>query len=413
MRLLLRLLLLVIVAVPCLLVWLVLASLQDAPLVASAAPPTPADVSRARALLRAHDPRRGTPGRARRVAVSERELDLALNYAISIAGSGAAKVGMRRDALEVELSIMLPPNPIGRYLNVRAILLATGNDPSNGTGFPRLAELMVGGVAVPPVVANYLFVRILSVVYGEEGAQLDPREFVDAVSITAGRLTITYKWPEDVIARLTTTLVSPADAVRLEAYQLALVEVVGGLPGTRVSMLELVRPLFVRARQRSLAGDAVAENRALLMVLATYASGRGLGSIVDEARGWPRPRRLSVTLQGRRDFTQHFLTSAGLAAVGGGALSDAVGLFKEVEDSTRGSGFSFTDLAADRAGTRFGEVAVATTTSAVRLQEGVASARSEAELMPEARDLPEHMSDTEFKRRFGSVDSPELHSNHA
>jgi hypothetical protein len=113
-----------------------------------------------------------------------------------------------------------------------------------------------------------------------------------------------------------------------------------------------------------------------------------------------------VTLAERGDFAQHFSVSAALAAVAGTPLSNAVGLYKEIDDSRGGSGFSFADLAADRAGTHFGERAVASARSALQMQERVTIGLVEADFMPPARDLPEGLSEAEFKRRYGSVDSP-------
>ena len=76
-----------------------------------------------------------------------------------------------------------------------------------------------------------------------------------------------------------------------------------------------------------------------------------------------------------------------------------------MKDSQGGSGFSFTDIAADRVGTRFGELA-ASDDRAADLQRRLAAGLGEADLMPPARDLPEHMNAAEFERRFGGVDSP-------
>ena len=42
-----------------------------------------------------------------------------------------------------------------------------------------------------------------------------------------------------------------------------------------------------------------------------------------------------------------------------GALAQAIGLAKEVADARAGSGFSFNDMAANLAGTRFGETGAA------------------------------------------------------
>ncbi len=90
---------------------------------------------------------------------------------------------------------------------------------------------------------------------------------------------------------------------------------------------------------------------------------------------------------------------------GGNLVSNAIGLMKEVDDSRGGSGFSFTDLGADKAGTRFG-YQVTTPTSASHLQQRLANSVREQDLMPEVSDLPEGLSEPEFVQRFGGVDSP-------
>ncbi len=95
-----------------------------------------------------------------------------------------------------------------------------------------------------------------------------------------------------------------------------------------------------------------------------------------------------------------------LAAGAGGPFADAVGVYKEVDDSRRGSGFSFADLDADRDGTRFGEAATASAASARRVQALARTGLRESDVMVAARDLPEAMPEAEFKRRFGGVDAP-------
>jgi len=72
-----------------------------------------------------------------------------------------------------------------------------------------------------------------------------------------------------------------------------------------------------------------------------------------------RARRLKVlgapTMRGRHDLAQHFAVSAFLTAEMGGVVAEAAGLAKELLDAQAGGGFSFADLAADRAGIRFAE----------------------------------------------------------
>jgi hypothetical protein len=59
------------------------------------------------------------------------------------------------------------------------------------------------------------------------------------------------------------------------------------------------------------------------------------------------------TMLGRRDLAQHFVVSAYLAAAGGSQLAVTSGLMKEMADANGGSGFSFIDMAANRAGIVF------------------------------------------------------------
>jgi hypothetical protein len=83
-----------------------------------------------------------------------------------------------------------------------------------------------------------------------------------------------------------------------------------------------------------------------------------------------------------------------------------IGEAKEVTDTDGPSGFSFTDLAADRAGVRFAEVATASDASARALQSALAAGAKETDFFPRVGDLPEGLSEEDFKTRYGDVDSP-------
>ncbi len=172
---------------------------------------------------------------------------------------------------------------------------------------------------------------------------------------------------------------------------------------TQGKLIDLLQPMFALAKSRSDESDAVVENTALLSVLGTWASGHSLEKVIHSAT--EMPKEFKLTLQNRSDFGQHFLLSAALASRGGGALSDAIGRFKEVSDSNGGSGFSFTDIAADRAGSRFGTLATQSPSCAARVQDLLANGILEADIMPNTKDFPEHMNASQFKQQFGKVDS--------
>jgi len=216
---------------------------------------------------------------------------------------------------------------------------------------------------------------------------------------------VTYAWQGDSMDRLFDGLLTADELKRLRVYSDRLVELTARrAPSIEMPMAQLLGPMFELARQRTAGGnDAAAENRAALVALTLYANGRAVGSVAPAARNWPRPRPMRLMLAGRADFPLHYLVSAALASEGTTPLSKAIGVYKEVADAQGGSGFSFNDVAANRAGTRFGALAVA---EPQRLQTQVARGVSDGELLPRTDDLPEFLAEPEFVRRYGGVGKP-------
>ena len=136
-----------------------------------------------------------------------------------------------------------------------------------------------------------------------------------------------------------------------------LLEAAPRLPDGERRLGAAVEVAFARARERSATSLPVLENRAALLALGILLGHSRLeqlvGQVMDE-RNWRRGAPLArTTLRGRHDWTKHFFVSAALTVLSAQAPSDAIGLFKEELDAGRGSGFSFGDLMADRAGTTF------------------------------------------------------------
>jgi len=398
MRRALLLLTLFVLALPFALVGAVLLALEDRPLVARPPVLGPAQVERVKRILDDNDPRRLKPGVQRTVSLSQQDLDLLANYFAGRYARGGARIALRPGVATVAATAELPANPGGRFLNLRASLRDTGTPP-------RLEDVHVGGLPAPDWLANAVLERGWAKL--EENA--DARAVANAVKKIAfaeGRLDVTYEWRTDLPDRVRTVLLPGAEQARLRPYQERLAELTRGDRAAPMSLVELVSPLLQLAAERGADADAAAENRAAIFVLAVYASGKGLAAAVPAAADWPRPTARKVTLGARVDFAQHFAISAALAAGAGGPFADAVGIYKEVDDSRRGSGFSFADIAADRAGARFGEAATASAASARKLQTLARAGLREPDVMVAAADLPESMPEAEFKRRFGGVDGP-------
>ncbi len=378
---------------------LVLLALEPAPTVKVADALTHQDIERARTIIAQHNPYRLKAGTLQRLTLSEKDLTLAANYLIKNTGSGGAVIKLLPGKLNLRASIRLPENPINPYINLQLFIAET-------QGKTTVSELHVGKIPVPGRLADLVLIEIVRyLLHTEERALI--KEMIKKLTFLNGTMQIVYRWQPELIATIKSRLISPQESDRIRSYYSKMAELTRQ-PGLRhrTSLMYIMRPLFAYARQRSINGDPVAENRAALTVLAAYVIPRAFNALMPKVSDLPQPRRFILTLDRRKDFAEHFVGSAALAATGDAKLADAVGLYKEVADFKRRSGFSFTDLAADRAGARFGEIATASAGQARQVQQLLASGAQERDLMPRVDDLPENMTAREFKQRFKEIGSP-------
>ena len=373
------------------------AALENEPAVSERPPVDHQDVARALSLLRAHDPRQARPNLVSTAMLGERDLEVLLSHGAQRWLHAASRVSLERGSATVQLSSPLPPNPFGRWLNLKLRVV-------QGNGLPVVDQLRVGRLPLPSLLAQPVALALADH-FGLRRELVLTGDIVRRVRFEPRQLLVTYAWQGDSARRLFDGLLTPSELERLRVYAERLAELsLVQQPYSSVPMVLLLAPLFELAQQRSAAGaDAALENRAALVVLTLFATGRSVASVAPSARSWPPVRPLRLLLANRADSPLHFLVSATLASEGTTPLSRAIGVYKEVADSRGGTGFSFNDMAANRAGTRFGELAVA---SPLALQERVARGLGDAQLLPRIDDLPESLSEPELLRRFGGVGAP-------
>lgn len=116
-----------------------------------------------------------------------------------------------------------------------------------------------------------------------------------------------------------------------------------------------------------------------------------------------RKRRLEVlgkpTIHDRHDLALHFFLSAYLTATFGADAAYNLGIAKELSDSNGGSGFSFADLAADRAGVEFAKQVSSGQVSLGTLSEKF----TVSDYMPSIDGLAEGIQQEEFQKQFGDI----------
>jgi hypothetical protein len=196
------------------------------------------------------------------------------------------------------------------------------------------------------------------------------------------------------------------DAAR--ATGLHVLETADEIPKGDAGFEKLMEVTFAFAEDNSHGRDPVAPNRAAILALGVIL---GEGKVAKVAKREIDLARLSqaeklrgrITLHDRRDLSQHFWVSAGLAVLSDDAKSMTVGIAKEMMDSAGGSGFSFVDLTADRAGTLFTVAATRNEQSARAMQARIRNGVVIADFVPNPLDLPEGISGDDFQVEYGGL----------
>ncbi|NKN33647.1 hypothetical protein [Marichromatium bheemlicum] len=346
------------------------------------APLSTADHAWAEDWLHRNRPRDRLAGMPTRVALSAAEAERVANHLIARVGAeGRAAVRLGDGRLDLQGSIALPWGGPERYLNLELGLVETDG------ALPEVARARIAGVPLPTALVEGLAERTL--------AALGQSQMVQRTRLGPERISLIYTWQTDGLERLASGLIAETDRAAMLTAQRRLGAHLAQ-PGAATDLAGLLSTLLGAPSQAPLA-----DNRAALLLLALYVNGQQL----HDPEGARLPQR-TVTLRKREDLAQHFTASAALALEGGDLLSTLVGWYKEHSDSDGGSGFSFIDLAANRAGIRFAGLATATPAQARWVRERARAGLVEDDFMPRIAGLPEGMNKTEFAARFGDTEDP-------
>jgi hypothetical protein len=383
-------------------VFLLVSAVQPLPLVEASDSLKHEDVGRIKGMLKAHDPREMRHGERRVVMVNDRDLRLLFSAILPVAGQQRAAVELGDGSLAVQYSLQLPENTLGRYLNLS--LRVVERD-----GGLQIHNMKFGDVAVP----GWLLTPAL--LLADKGLKDRFEEYRGAmaalqeVRLREDAVSVVYQWDAQLAEKVQDLgrdyLIPEVDRERILTYY-AEISRQSRLSTGKHSLADLLQPLFALAQQRSAqAGNSQAENRGLFLALGIAQRGSAVESILGAGNDIPeRPSsQFSLTLGRRGDLASHFALSAAITAASSAALADAVGVFKEMDDSRGGSGFSFADLLADRSGVTLAEESMGP--RAAEIQAVLAAGGGEAVFMPDISRLPEGLQAMQFKERFEDLDS--------
>jgi uncharacterized protein YfiM (DUF2279 family) len=331
------------------------------------------------------------------------EIDLNEVLALAVRGVRAAKAQARIDSagLTGNITLHLPQNPFGDYINV------TANIEPFSDGL-KVSKLIVGDLKLSGRILLGIAESLLNRALEGETLGSELLAAIESLAVNSSRVTVVYHPVPNFrhkVNRLKEQVQFAEDDSQLvrSYYQQLCTFRQQGSSGGYVALGSYLSHIFHYAQQRSLvSGQATEENRAALLALALFLGSNKFDTLIGALdNNSCRPARGNIGLANRNDLRLHFVFSAALQVMSSSGVSFSIGEFKELLDTERGgSGFSFADLAADRAGIRFAEFAV-DEDSARQLHKVTAEFAKETVFFPSISGLPEGIHQQEFERQGG------------
>ena len=378
---------------------LIVFGISDTPTVAIGWTLTHDDIVRAKKIL--YEGSKTKPDEIGTIELTQPDINLAANYLFNRYRKSAVKIELKDNIVRFVVTMTLPKNYLGQYLNIS---FRFGNEGNNE--LPSLKKFKAGELLLPAKFSAFVIDNIIRHTSLNEYFILATRP-IRSIIIDQEKVTISYHSSLENLIQAQNVLADGGKNKDLDIYQQKLTDVIAQHDSTwRLSLADLLKPLFTLAYQRSNLENAIDENKMAIITINNYVNRKETKKFLSlPLATLNTDKRYPTFLYKRIDLAQHFIGSAAITASMNDQISKTVGEEKELSDAQGGSGFSFVDLAADKAGTRFGEMATSSPESARKLQKKISEIKDYTDFMPDPSDLPEHMDDTEFKRRFESVDS--------
>ena len=351
-----------------------------------------------------NDPTRFSKKQKRQLQINENDLNLLLRYLSDKTDDQIrAKTIILPSILYLQTSITLQNNPFGEFLNIAAELEQIDQKL-------KIKSMDIGEVSVPAFIANALVDHLhthLQDNYMEYQATI---QSVDNFQLQQHVLSVNYHWqPElanQIKDQLSSRLITKEQKEIFLAYHQQLAIVINNIRDTRPSLTLLLNEMFQFAKQRSLLSDPIMENRAMLITLGAYMLNKNIPELIGMA-STKNIKRKNFYLLNRNDLSKHLVISSALTAMADSAFAHAIGLDKELSDSDGGSGFSFADLTADRAGVTLATTALSSENNARVMQLRLASVSLESDYMPDINQMPEGIQKLDFSLAYRNTESPE------
>ena len=386
--------------------------IDDQPLVSSYEPFSPAYLRRAKNTVKYT--RQQFVNNGKRLVISIDQVSELLSLLSQLIPRLSTRLKLYNGQLIYSFTLKIPDSPAGRFLNV-SIRFHDPQDLSSGTfsvgsfALSNAFTLKIISLSLPLLLdqqsVESLRKLVLSSGYNDKLVFL---EFTGGVN---RRLLL-----DNIFAQLkkhqAMVLPDPEFENLAYYYEFLLKRADNTSSSDVFSVFDFLQPLMIEAGKKSYADPVMAarQNESALIALGLFLGDaqlkKALPNLVNVS---PRTgKKINAKIAGRKDLKLHFLYSAIVQILTNRGISLSLGEIKEISDMDRGgTGFSFVDIAADRAGLHFATLAIDPAGGGLFLQNHIKAAVSEQSFFPDISLLAEEITQQEFVETYTSTESAE------
>ncbi|WP_299084271.1 PHP domain-containing protein [uncultured Paraglaciecola sp.] len=273
----------------------------------------------------------------------------------------------------------------------------------------------LGDLPIAGSIANWMLENVTFLLFGTEVQKTATTLLADA-ELQNGEIRFSAQKASDFSVKINESV---SDVVKL-ATQFNSVDSVSptrvtfyltylqGLPHESESLAFYMQKLFAYSMGFEQDFDRVAENSAIIWALAIHFSNPQFARAIGLEPDYKGKSNVATKIRGRADLSLHFLYSTVLEQIAESDIGLSIGELKEILDKGKGgTGFSFADLAADKAGLFFAKYSRQNEMLAKRVANVISTITDESAFFPLVHDLPEGLNEQNFSRVFGDLNSAE------
>ena len=351
-----------------------------------------------------------------KIYLNNNNSNLVLRYLISsipITTSSRIKIDLGEDQASIAMSVPLSTNVLGRnfptfFFNIHAVVRPSENE----TRPLHITAAKIGNIPIPSWALRIGLWRVEKLM---NGLDLDTRALTKKIKLMSVQpealqfdLVREQNFLDTLISRAQTLFVATLDPTRLPHYSDLINKLVSELPPERkaISLNALLVPLAASAYQKSVTGaDPILENKALLSAIATYVNNTSDSQPTKSPKTQTARKKIEVRLHRRLDLAQHVTSAAAITASLGPSIAEMISNTKEIYDARFGSGFSFSDLTANKVGIRLARLMTKTQSGALEMQLRLSEVNSELDYMPFIGSNIDGIREEEFSKIYQNRNS--------